>query len=101
MDIEARDYDLRLYYHAKTSEGVRMKAGPSALRELPGMLLGIADGEVQVIEPLPLELSEAAPTIARPSEAMQWLNAHHEDSPIVRHALVVLESVGAVDLAFD
>ena len=32
---------------------------------------------------------------------MQWLNAHHELSPITRHALVVLESIDAVDLAFD
>ena len=32
---------------------------------------------------------------------MQWLNAHHAHSPITRHALVVLESIDAVDLAFD
>jgi hypothetical protein len=32
---------------------------------------------------------------------MQWLNAHHALSPITRHALVVLESIDAVDLAFD
>jgi hypothetical protein len=32
---------------------------------------------------------------------MQWLNAHHVLSPIARHALVVLESLDAVDLAFD
>ena len=32
---------------------------------------------------------------------MQWLNAHHVHSPITRHALVVLESIDAVDLAFD
>ena len=32
---------------------------------------------------------------------MQWLNAHHIHSPITRHALVVLESIDAVDLAFD
>ena len=38
---------------------------------------------------------------SRPSEAMQWLNAHHVHSPITRHALVVLESIDAVDLAFD
>jgi len=100
-EIEAQNYDLRLYYHAKSSEGVRMKAGPNALRELPAMLLGIVRGEVEVVEPLPVELSEASPTIVRPSEAMQWLNAHYEHSPVVRHALVVLESVGAVDLAFD
>jgi hypothetical protein len=41
------------------------------------------------------------PVISRPSEAMQWLNAHHELSPVTRHALVVLESIDAVDLAFD
>ena len=32
---------------------------------------------------------------------MQWLNAHHQLSPVTRHALVVLESIDAVDLAFD
>jgi hypothetical protein len=32
---------------------------------------------------------------------MQWLNAHHVHSPITRHALVVLESIDAIDLAFD
>ena len=32
---------------------------------------------------------------------MQWLNAHHDLSPITRHALVVLETIDAVDLAFD
>ena len=37
----------------------------------------------------------------RPSEAMQWLNAHHQLNPVTRHALVVLESIDAVDLAFD
>jgi hypothetical protein len=32
---------------------------------------------------------------------MQWLNAHHHLGPVTRHALVVLESIDAVDLAFD
>ena len=32
---------------------------------------------------------------------MQWLNAHHELSPVTRHALVVLETIDAIDLAFD
>ena len=48
-----------------------------------------------------MEFSQATPTIVRPSEAMQWLNAHHIHSPITRHALVVLESIDAIDLAFD
>ena len=100
-EIVAQDHQLKLYYAGKSSEGVRMKSGPKALAELPGMLAGLAQTEVEVVDPLPIEFSQAAPTIARPSEAMQWLNAHHASSPITRHALVVLESIDAVDLAFD
>ena len=65
------------------------------------MLVGLAKAEIEVVDPLPIEFSQATPTIARPSEAMQWLNAHHVHSPITRHALVVLESIDAIDLAFD
>ncbi len=48
-----------------------------------------------------VEFGQASPTIQRPSEAMQWLNAHQRLSPVARHALVVLEGVDAIDLAFD
>lgn len=100
-EVVAQDYQLKLYYSGKTSEGVRMQAGPNALAELPSMLVGLAKTEIELVEPLPIEFSQATPTIARPSEAMQWLNAHHIHSPITRHALVVLESIDAIDLAFD
>jgi hypothetical protein len=100
-EIVAQEYQLKLYFAGKSSEGVRMKAGPNAMNELPSMLAGLAKSEVEVVEPLPIEYSEATPTIVRPSEAMQWLNAHHVHSPITRHALVVLESIDAIDLAFD
>jgi len=100
-EIVAQEHLLKLYYAGKSSEGVRMKAGPNAMAELPSMLVGLARSEIEVVEPLPIEFSQATPTIARPSEAMQWLNAHHVHSPITRHALVVLESIDAVDLAFD
>jgi hypothetical protein len=100
-EIVAQEYQLKLYFAGKSSEGVRMKAGPNAMNELPSMLVGLAKSEIEVVEPLPIEFSEATPTIVRPSEAMQWLNAHHALSPITRHALVVLESIDAVDLAFD
>ena len=100
-EIVAQDFSVRLHYQGKSSEGVRMKAGPNAMRELPGMLMGLAKSEIEVVEPLPIEFSEATPFIQRPSEAMQWLNAHHRHSPIARHALVVLETVDAIDLAFD
>lgn len=100
-EIAAQEFSIRLHYSGKSSEGVRMKAGPNALRELPGMLTGLAKADIEVIDPLPIEFAEATPFIQRPSEAMQWLNAHHDHSPIARHALVVLETIDAIDLAFD
>ncbi len=100
-EVVAQDFQLKLYYAGKSSDGVRMKTGPQAMAELPTMMAGLAKAEVEIVEPLPIEFSQATPTIARPSEAMQWLNAHHIHSPITRHALVVLESIDAVDLAFD
>ncbi len=100
-EVIAQEFQLKLYYAGKSSEGVRMKAGPKALAELPGILSGIARSAVEVVDPLPIEYSQAAPVIARSAEAMQWLNAHHDHSPVTRHALVVLESIDAIDLAFD
>ena len=100
-EIVAQDHQLKLYYAGKSSEGVRLKAGPKAVAELPTMLIGLARAEIEVVDPLPIEFSQATPNIVTPSEAMQWLNAHHLHSPITRHALVVLESIDAVDLAFD
>ena len=100
-EVIAQEFLLKLYYAGKSSEGVRMKPGPRTLAELPAMLHGVARSEIEVVEPLPIEFSQATPVIARPAEAMQWLNAHHEQSPITRHALVVLESIDAIDLAFD
>jgi len=100
-EVVAQEYQLKLYYAGKSTEGVRMRAGPKAMAELPRMLDGLTRNEVEVVDPLALEYAQAIPVIARPSEAMQWLNAHHELSPVTRHALVVLESIDAVDLAFD
>jgi len=100
-EVVAQEYSLKLYYAGKSSEGVRMRTGPNALAELPSMLGGLARSEIEVVEPLAIELSGASPVISRPSEAMQWLNAHHVHSPITRHGLVVLESIDAIDLAFD
>jgi hypothetical protein len=100
-EVVAQDFQLKLYYAGKTSEGVRMRTGQNPMNDLPSMLVGLAKSEVEVVDPLPIEFSQATPTISRPSEAMQWLNAHHVNSPITRHALVVLESIDAIDLAFD
>lgn len=100
-EVVAQEYALKLSYAAKSSEGVRMQGGPQLVAELPSMLVGFAKSEIEVVEPLPMEFSQAAPSIVRPSEAMQWLNAHHVHSPVTRHALLILESIDAVDLAFD
>lgn len=97
----AQEFQLKLIYGGKSTEGVRMRTGPRALAELPEVLAGLGKSDVEVVEPLPLEFAHAVPQIAHPSEAMQWLNAHHSLSPITRHALVVLESIDAIDLAFD
>jgi hypothetical protein len=100
-EVIAQDFSLKLYYAGKSSEGVRMKTGPGAMNALPSLLAGIAHSDVEVVQPLPIEYSHATPVIARPAEAMEWLNAHHAHSPVTRHALVVLESIDAIDLAFD
>ncbi|HEX5147727.1 MAG TPA: hypothetical protein VFW02_01510, partial [Candidatus Limnocylindrales bacterium] len=62
-EVVAQDHQLKLYYAGKSSEGVRMKAGPAAIRELSGMLVGLARSEIETVEPLPLEFSQATPTI--------------------------------------
>jgi hypothetical protein len=100
-EVVAQEYQLKLNFGGKSTEGVRMSAGPKALNDLPNMLSGIVRGDVEVVEPLPLEYTQAVPQIIRPSEAMQWLNAHHHLNPVTRHTLYVLESIDAVDLAFD
>jgi hypothetical protein len=100
-EVVAQEFLLKQVYAGKTSEGVRMAAGPNAMSELPGMLHGVARSAIEVVDPLPIEFSQATPIISRPSEAMQWLNAHHVHSPVTRHALVVLETIDAIDLAFD
>jgi hypothetical protein len=100
-EIEAQDYSLRITYGAKGSDGVRMKARPGAADELPNLLAGLVDGPVEVVEPLDVEFGAASPAIERPTEAMQWLNAHHDLSPVTLHGLLVLETLDALDLAFD
>ena len=100
-EIEPEEFEVRIHYRAKSTEGVRMQNGQAALRDMPSMLAGVAKTDIDLLYPLPVELSDAAPMIVQPSEAMQWLTAHQADSPIARHALLVLETLGAVDLAFD
>ena len=54
-----------------------------------------------MIEPLPLEYSEAAPAIERFNEMQQWVLARRELGPIGRHGLYVLELTDALDMTVD
>ena len=100
-DMEAEDYELKLTYRAKSSPGVRMTAGPGALEQLPTLLHGLGRGDVALVEPLSVEVKDAAPRIVDPVQAMAWVNAHHGESPVTRHGLYVLESLDALDPAFE
>src|SRR5512142_942120 len=70
-EIVAQDHQLRLNFAGKSSEGVRMEAGSGAISELPAMLGGLAQAEIEVVEPLPIEFSPAPPAITHPSAPLQ------------------------------
>jgi hypothetical protein len=97
----AQDHQLRLNFGAKTSSGVRLTGGPQLLGALPQMLNGVAMTQVEVVEPRVTTLAVAAPYIVRTEEASEWLRAHGASSPITRHALYVLETLDAIDPAYD
>jgi hypothetical protein len=97
----AQEDQLRLTFAAKTSEGVRFAAGSQVLAGLPMIVAGLALSDVELVEPRPLELANAVPNITHTDEGLSWLQAHGAASPITRHALYVLESLDAIDPAFD
>lgn len=100
-DVESQDQALRLQFRARSGHGVRLPAGSHGPPMLPSLLEGLALSEVELIEPLSVEFEEAAPLITHTDEALLWLKAHGDRSPITRHALYVLESLDAIDLAYE
>jgi hypothetical protein len=100
-EITAQDYGLKLSYSAKSSEAVRVKTTPGAVARLARMLDGYCQSDSELVEPYPVELGQATPFIARMPGAAAWLTYHRKRLPVTRHALVVLEAVDAIDLAFD
>jgi hypothetical protein len=100
-EVIAQDHQLRLTYAGKTSEGVRMASGAEAMLELPTMIGSIAISPIEVVEPREMDTGTASPMIIRTEEASAWLRAHGALSPITRHALYVLETVDAVDPAYE
>jgi hypothetical protein len=97
----AQEHQLRLTFGAKTSNGVRLQGGPDILAALPAMLDGVGITQTEVVEPRATTLAAASPAIVRTEEATEWLRAHGANTPITRHALYVLESLDAIDPAYD
>jgi hypothetical protein len=100
-DAVADEYELKLTYRAKSSHGVRMTAGEGALERLPTLLHGLTRGDIALVRPLSVEDAGAAPRLVDPAQAMAWVNARHAEGPVTRHALFVLESLDALDPAFE
>ena len=99
--LQAEDHELKLTYRAKSSQGVRMTAGPNALATLPEMLADVSQGRVTVVPPLDSAIHAAAPNLLRPEEAEAWLHATRDQPPDIRHGLIVLASLDAIDPAFE
>ena len=99
--VDAQDYLVRIAYGAKSSEGLHMPPGPAVLGSLPTILAGISLTPVEVVPPRTVDFAQASPDLERPSEAFQWVSANSELGPIARHAVMVLETVEALDPAFD
>ena len=99
--VNEQEFSLKLSYSAKASDSVRVKGGPGITARLGSMLAGHVKGDFELVEPLPVGMGTATPSIARMPGAAQWLQYHHKREPVTRHALVVFESVDAVDMAFE
>ncbi len=100
-DVSAQQYSLKLAYLARSSDGLRMQPDPSVRQALPGIIEPLASTPVEIIEPLPIEYTDAAPNMERFTEMQQWVLARREVGPIGRHALYVLEMTDALDMTVD
>lgn len=100
-DVSGQQYSLKLTYLARSSDGLRMQPDPGVREILPGVVEPLASTPVEVIEPLPIEYTDAAPNMERFTEMQQWVLARREVGPIGRHALYVLEMTDALDMTVD
>jgi hypothetical protein len=100
-EVTAQQYSLKLSFIAKSSDGLRLPADPGSIRALPGIVEPRSETPIEVLEPLPLEYSDAAPVVERFNEMQQWVLARREVGPIGRHALYVLEMTDALDMTVD
>ena len=99
--LELEGQSLSLHYRALSSHGVRTTAEHNVAVRLPTLMEGFNLTQVELIDPLPVEFQDAAPSIVRPETALHWINVHHGRSPLARHALLILESLDTLDLAYE
>jgi len=100
-EVAGQQYQLKLAFMGRSSDGLRLGANPAAMATIPRIVEPLAQTPVEVIEPLPLEYSDATPAMERFNEMQQWVLARREVSPIARHALYVLELTDALDMTVD
>jgi len=100
-DVSAQQYSLKLAFLARSSDGLRMQPDPRLREVLVGIVEPLAQSPVDVVEPLPIEFTDAAPQMERFTEMQQWVLARRELGPIARHALHVLEVTDALDMTVD
>jgi hypothetical protein len=100
-EVAAEDHLVRLSFAAKTSEGVRVGAESGASVELGAMVAPHAIGDVEIVPPRDMDTGQASPTIIHTDEAAAWLSAHGTSSPVTRHGLFILETLDAIDPAYE
>jgi hypothetical protein len=100
-EVVAQEYQLRIALVARSSDGLRLPADPRVAASLASIVEPLSQTKVEVIPPLPLEYSDAAPAIERFNEVQQWVLARRDVSPIGRHGLYVLEMTDALDMTVD
>jgi predicted RNA-binding Zn-ribbon protein involved in translation (DUF1610 family) len=100
-EVSAAQYVLKLAFMGRSSDGLRMPNDPAVLQALPTIVEPLSQTPIEVIEPLPLEFSDAAPTVERFNEMQQWVLARRDIGPIGRHALYLLELTDALDMTVD
>lgn len=99
--MSAQQFSLKLAFLARSSDGLRMHPDPRLRDILVSIVEPLAESPVEVVEPLPIEYTDAAPNIERFTEMQQWVLARRELGPIARHALYVLEATDALDMTVD
>src|SRR5919109_1285219 len=74
-EVTAQEYLVRLAFVARSSDGLRLPADPAVLAAIPQIVEPLSETPIEVIEPLPLEDSDAAPNMERVNEMQQGVLA--------------------------